>query len=166
MAAVARNGVIGRDGRIPWHLRDDMVRFRRVTMGHVLVMGRLTYESIGRPLPGRTTIVVTRRTDWRADQERPPGLLVAPSLASALATAESLDGETFVQGGASLYAEALTVADRLLITWVDDDPLGDTFFPEVDWSQWCEQEREPFRGGVWATYVRRVELTELVGERL
>jgi dihydrofolate reductase len=154
MAAVARNGVIGYDGGIPWHLPDDMRRFRELTMGHVLVMGRRTYESIGRPLPGRTTIVVTRRGDWRPDHEAAT-LRVAPDLRAALRQAAGLGAETFIQGGAAVYAEALTIADRMLITWVDADPPGDTFFPEVDWSQWEQSVDEAFPGGHWATYLRR-----------
>lgn len=157
MAAVARNGVIGRDGAIPWHLPDDMRRFRQTTTGHVLVMGRLTYESIGRPLPGRTTIVVTRSQDWPAATEPPAGLVVAASLEEALREAARLDGETFIQGGAQLYAEALPLADRLLVTWVDADPEGDTFFPDVDWAEWDEVERQEFDGGTWSTYRRRTD---------
>lgn len=155
MAAVARNGVIGRDGAIPWHLPDDMRRFRETTMGHVLVMGRRTYESIGRPLPGRTTVVVTRRRPWPPTDEPPERLLVARSLGEALDLAARLDGDTFVQGGAQIYAEALPLADILAITWVYADPQGDTFFPAVDWSPWDEASRETFPGGAWSTYRRK-----------
>lgn len=154
MAAVARGGVIGLGGSIPWHLSADLRRFKQLTMGHTLVMGRRTYESIGRPLPGRTTIVVTRDAGWLGT-DRPAGLHTASSLADALRLAETLGGETFVQGGAALYAEAIPLADRLAMTWVDAEPAGDTFFPDVDWSMWREESREPFDGGVWATYVRR-----------
>jgi dihydrofolate reductase len=154
MAAVARNGVIGRDGAMPWHLPADMRRFKATTMGHVLVMGRRTYESIGRPLPGRTTIVVTRRRTWPDDGALPASVLVAHSVPEALRLAAELGGETFVQGGAGVYAEALPLADRLLITWVDDEPAGDTHFPDVDWSAWVEQSREAFEGGQWTSYRR------------
>ncbi|MDX6309635.1 MAG: dihydrofolate reductase [Nocardioidaceae bacterium] len=157
MAAVARNGVIGRGGAIPWHLPDDMTRFRQLTMGHVLVMGRLTYESIGRPLPGRTTIVVTRNGGWPEATERPAGLVVATSLEEALREAGRLGSETFIQGGAQVYAEALPLADRLLVTWVDADPAGDTYFPDVDWSAWDEVDRKEFDGGAWSTYRRRTD---------
>ena len=156
MAAVAHGGVIGFEQSIPWHLPADMRRFREVTMGHVLVMGRLTYESIGRPLPGRTTVVVTRQRDWPGG-ERPEGLRVAEDVPSALEQAADLGGETFVQGGAAVYAEALPRADRLLITWVEADVPGDTFFPEVDWSQWDQIEDESFPGGRWSTYLRKPE---------
>jgi dihydrofolate reductase len=159
MAAVARNGVIGRAGGIPWHLPEDLRRFRRTTMGHVLVMGRRTYESIGRPLPGRTTVVVTRQPDWRPGPDLPEGLTVANSVAEALELAATLAAptgrEVFVQGGAEVYAEALPVADVLELTWVDAEPDGDTRFPDVDWSQWTESAHLAFPGGVWSTYVRR-----------
>jgi dihydrofolate reductase len=155
MAAIARNGVIGREGAMPWHLHEDMARFRRLTMGHVLVMGRRTYESIGRPLPGRTTIVVTHRPDWAPAGGPAASVHPAADLESALGLAESLGTQTFVQGGAQIYAQALPRADRLLITWVDDDPAGDTLFPEVDWRQWIEVARESFPGGTWASYDRR-----------
>lgn len=159
MAAVAANGVIGRDGSMPWHLPDDLRRFRTTTMGSVLVMGRRTYESIGRPLIGRTTVVVTRRRPYPSSGAVPPGLIVAATLDEALRcachVAASGTKEVFVQGGSRVYAEALPMADRLLITWVDGEPEGDTVFPEVDWSQWSEQGREPFSGGCWATYARR-----------
>jgi dihydrofolate reductase len=156
MAAIARNGVIGRGGELPWHLPDDMRRFRRTTMGHVLVMGRKTYESIGRPLPGRTTVVVTRQRAWpdAAGGPLPPGLLVAPSVREALDLAGSIDDEVFVQGGAQIYAEALPLADVLDITWVEAEPEGDTRFPDLDWSQWTESTREAFDGGAWVTYRR------------
>jgi dihydrofolate reductase len=158
MAAVARNGVIGRDGAIPWHLPEDMRRFRKATMGHVLVMGRRTYESIGRPLPGRTTVVVTRQPDWPPDGETPDGLVVAASVPEALELAATLaapaGGDVFVQGGAQVYAEALLVADVLELTWVDADPEGDTHFPDVDWSQWTKTAHRTFAGGAWSTYHR------------
>lgn len=160
MVAVARNGVIGRDGTLPWHLPDDLRRFRATTMGHVLVMGRRTYESIGRPLPGRTTVVVTSQDPWPAQGPRPPEVHVARSVPDALGQAATLGTETFVQGGERVYADALPVADRLLITWVYEDPEGDTLFPAVDWSQWSETAREPFPGGAWSTYHRRTETTE------
>lgn len=155
MAAIAPNGVIGRDGAMPWHLPDDMRRFRETTTGHVLVMGRRTYESIGRPLPGRTTVVVTRQDDWPLSGEPPAGVFVARSVPAALELAATIDDEIFVQGGAQIYAEALPLADVLDLTWVDASPDGDTRFPEVDWSQWVESSREDFPGGSWATYQRR-----------
>lgn len=158
MAAVSRNGVIGRDGALPWQLPEDMRFFRETTMGHVLVMGRRTYDSIGRPLPGRTTIVVTRQSGWPGDGDLPAGLVVAGSVSDALTKGAEIDGETFVQGGAGVYAEALSLADTMMLTWVYADYDGDTFFPAVDWSQWDEVDRTPFSGGARSTYRRRTAL--------
>ena len=137
VAAVARNGVIGVDGGLPWHLPDELALFKELTMGHVLVMGRRTYESVGRPLPGRTTVVVTRQPDWRGAE----GVLRAGSVAAALDLGATVDDEVFVVGGAQVYSEALPLADRLALTFVDAEPEGDTRFPEVDWSQWRETAR-------------------------
>jgi dihydrofolate reductase len=139
IAAVARNGVIGADGDIPWHLPEDFAHFKATTLGHTLVMGRATYESIGRPLPGRTTIVVTRDPDWSAD-----GVLVAHSLKEALTIAG--DAEVFVAGGATVYEAALPYADVQLLSEVDLEPEGDTFYPPVDTEVWTAVSREPHEG--------------------
>ena len=149
LAAVARNGVIGVDGGLPWHIPGDLPRFKQRTMGHALVMGRRTYESIGRALPGRTTVVVTRQPDWKAD-----GVVTAASVSEALARAAEFDDEVFVVGGAQIYAEALPVTDRLELTLVDAEPEGDTFFPEVDWLRWREVGREPGVGCEYVAYER------------
>ena len=130
IAAVADNGVIGRDGGLPWRLAADLKRFKQLTMGKCLVMGRKTYESVGRPLPGRTSIVVTRDPGWRAV----PGVLVAHSLEEALGLAAG--EEVFLAGGESLYEEGLTRADRLYLTHVHAEVEGDTRFPEVDFDRW------------------------------
>ncbi len=129
VAAIARNGVIGVDGGLPWHLPDDLRRFKELTLGHVLVMGRKTYESIGHPLPGRTTIVVTRSPSWDSAAAE---VRVAGSVSDAIEAAAALDDEVFVVGGAQVYAAALPLADRLELTWVDAEPEGDTTFPELD----------------------------------
>lgn len=154
LAAVARNGVIGADGELPWHLPGELKRLKAVTMGHVLVMGRLTYESIGRPLPGRTTIVVTRQPDWEPGGGLPEPVRVAGSVEDALALAAHIDGEVFVFGGGQVYAAALPVADRLQITWVEAEPKGDVYFPAVDWSQWQEIDREQHDGWSLVRYDR------------
>jgi dihydrofolate reductase len=151
VAAVARNGVIGVDGGLPWRLPDDMRRFKELTTGHVLVMGRRTYESIGRPLPNRTTIVVSRTPGWTAGAD---GVLVATGVPEALGAAAAIDDEVFVVGGARVYADALPLADRLELTHVDAEPAGDTFFPEVDWSEWREARREEGDGVAYVTYER------------
>jgi dihydrofolate reductase len=151
LAAVARNGVIGAGGGLPWYLPDELRRFKERTIGHVLVMGRRTYESIGRPLPGRTTVVVTRQPDWHVDSEL---VMKAASLSEALAMAAALDDDVFVVGGAEVYAAALPLADRLELTHVDAEPDGDTAFPEVDWDDWREVGREPGDGWTAVTYER------------
>ena len=138
IAAVARNGVIGADGGIPWHLPADFAHFKATTLGHTLVMGRATYASIGRPLPGRTTIVLTRDPDWSAE-----GVTTAASVDEALALAE---GDVFVAGGAAVYEAALPYADAQLLSEVDLEPQGDTFYPVFDRSDWDEVSREPHEG--------------------
>lgn len=150
IAAVARNGVIGRDGGIPWRLPGEQRRFKEATVGHVLVMGRGTFESIGRALPGRTTVVVTRDAAWPA----PDGVLVAGDVESALQQAADIDEEVYVAGGAAVYAAALPRADRLLMTWVDDKPEGDVWFPSVTWSDWTVVHEEPADGYTVVDYRR------------
>jgi dihydrofolate reductase len=141
VAAVADNGVIGRDGELPWHLPEDLAHFKRVTTGHTVIMGRKTYESIGRPLPRRTNVVVTRQPGWSAD-----GVLVAPSLEAAVARAAELPGDAMVIGGGQVYAAAFPLADRQVITEVHCTPDGDVRYPEFDRSQWVEVQREPHDG--------------------
>ena len=143
--------MIGVDGGLPWHLPDELQLFKELTLGHVLVMGRRTYESVGRPLPGRTTVVVTRRPDWESE-----GALRAASVEEALITASEIDDEVFVVGGAQVYAEALPAADRLALTFVDAEPEGDTMFPEVDWSHWREVARRDGQGWEHVRYERGV----------
>ena len=151
VAAVARNGVIGVDGGLPWHLPDDLRRFKELTLGHVLVMGRKTYESIGHPLPGRATIVVTRSPSWDSGAAE---VSVSRSVSDAIAAAAALDDEVFVVGGAQVYAAALPLADRLELTWVDAEPEGDTTFPELDLRDWRQVRREEADGAAYATYER------------
>ena len=150
IAARARNGVIGRDNQIPWKIPGEQAYFKRMTTGHPIVMGRRTWESIGRPLPGRATVVVTRQTGWAAE-----GVTVAASVEDALSIARTLDDEVYVMGGTEVFRAALPVADRLLITEVAGEPDGDTYFPEVDWSQWREASREQRDGFAFVDYVRR-----------
>jgi dihydrofolate reductase len=138
IAAVAANGVIGNGNAIPWRLPSDFAHFKRMTVGKPLIMGRKTFESIGRPLPGRTNIVVTRRDDYQ-----PEGVIVAPSLEAALAQAQQIArteraNEVMVGGGAEIYAQALPIADRLYITHVGANPDGDSYFPAVDLAHWRE----------------------------
>lgn len=149
IAAVARNGVIGHGPDIPWLIPEDFAYFKRTTMGHVMVMGRLTFESIGRVLPGRRTIVVTRDPSWRR-----AGVEVAHSFEEALSLAGPAD-QVFVCGGGQIYAQAMPWAHRLLITEVDRSPEGDVHFPPVDDAVWAESARETRDGFAWVTYDRR-----------
>jgi dihydrofolate reductase len=139
--ARARNGVIGNSGALPWHLPDDLKRFKRMTVGKPVIMGRKTFESIGKPLPGRQNIVLTRDPDWRAE-----GVRVAANLAEAVAAA-GLDPRAradgiMVIGGAQIYAEALPSATRIELTEVDAEPEGDTVMPPFNPQRWREAARE------------------------
>lgn len=142
MVAAAENGVIGRNNALPWHLPGDLQYFKRVTMGKPILMGRKTFESIGRPLPGRTNVVITRNPDFSAE-----GIRVVESLAAALRLAEDIalvDGveELVVIGGAEIYREALPLAQRLYLTEVHASIEGDAWLPEIDWADWREVQRE------------------------
>jgi dihydrofolate reductase len=136
IAAVARNGVIGIDNHLPWRLPDDLKRFRALTVGHSVIMGRKTFESIGTPLPGRQNIVVTHRNDFRA-----AGCDSASSLPDAIARA-TLPEPVFVIGGEALYRAALPLADLLYLTEIDRDFAGDAGFPEFARQDWRETARE------------------------
>ncbi len=139
IVAMASNRVIGSNNQLPWRLPADLKRFKQLTMGHTLLMGRKTFESIGRPLPGRTTIVITRQRGYA-----PEGVKVTHSVDEALALAQG-DDEIFIAGGAELYAQTLDRLDRLYLTRIERDVPGDTRFPEVDLSTWkrTEQEHHP-----------------------
>jgi dihydrofolate reductase len=140
IVAMAEGGVIGRAGRLPWHLPADMARFKRLTMGHHLILGRRTWESIGRALPGRRMLVVSRQARTLA---LPEGVRGVTSLDEALRIADAAgEDEVFVAGGAGVYREALARADRLYLTWVQAEVTGDTFFPPVDPAAWHEVARE------------------------
>lgn len=141
VAAVAENGVIGADADIPWKISEDFAHFKATTLGHTLLMGRATYDSIGRPLPGRTTVVLTRDPSWHAD-----GVLVAHSFEEALALAADLPGDVMVAGGAEVYALAMPHATHQVISEVHLSPDGDTRYPDVDPAQWRETGREGHEG--------------------
>ena len=141
VAAVADNGVIGLDGDIPWSLPEDLKHFRATTKGNSVGMGRRTYESIGHPLPFRSNIVVTRQTDWAAD-----GVLVAHSVADAIAMAADFEGDVMVIGGAQVYEAAMPHADVQVLTEVHLSPEGDTYYPDFDRAEWTETKREPRDG--------------------
>lgn len=162
VVAVAENGVIGRDNTMPWHLKSDLKRFKAITLNRPVIMGRKTYLSIGRPLPGRTNIVVTRDKTFQA-----PGIVVAPSLEAAhdIARGDALRRfvtEIMVIGGADVFAQWLKKADRLEITEVHDKPDGDTFLRPFDPAEWEEvaRSRHPKAEGdtadfSYVTYRRR-----------
>lgn len=134
IAAMAENRVIGRDGAIPWDIPDDRRRFRELTMGHPIIMGRKTFESIGRPLPERTNIILTHQAEYRRE-----GCCVVHSLADALATAGVAD-EVFICGGEELYRLALPLADRIYLTVVHEFCAGDAYFPPIP-DEFVETER-------------------------
>lgn len=135
IVAVAENRVIGINNTLPWHLPEDLKRFRTLTMGHHIIMGRKTYESLGRLLPGRTTIIVTRNSDYQVE-----GALVAHSLTAALDLCQE-DAEPFLIGGAELYQEGLKLAEKLYITQVNAEFSGDAFFAEIDATDWQLAEK-------------------------
>ncbi len=130
IVAMSENGVIGRGGDLPWRLSADLRRFKQITMGHHIIMGRLTYDSIGRPLPGRTFVVISRKANYDD-----PNIKVARSLKDAIEKTAG-DYEPFITGGARIFTEALPLVRRLYVTKVHADVEGDVYFPEVDWDDW------------------------------
>lgn len=141
VAAVAANGVIGRDGDIPWSIPEDLKHFRATTINNTVVMGRRTFESIGHPLPYRSNVVVTRQRDWAAE-----GVFVASSVDDAIEQAQEFDGDIMVIGGAQVYAAAMEHADVQVLTEVRSSPAGDTRYPAFDRAAWTETGREPHDG--------------------
>ena len=148
LAAVGANLVIGRDGDMPWHLPQDLAHFKATTMGHTMVMGRKTYDAIGRALPGRRTIVITHQRGWHA-----PSVEVSHSLSEAFALAGPT--EVFVVGGSEVYRQAMRFADRMMLTEIEQSPEGDTFFPTVEPAHWHEITRQAQDGFAFVTYERR-----------
>ena len=175
IAAAAKNGAIGENNEIPWHLSSDLIRTKKITMGHPIIMGRKTHESISgfrnhigwkhnekfehRLLPGRTNIIVTRNKDYTV-----PGAIVANSLEEAIEKAKESEGfdEIFIIGGESLYKEGFEIADKVYLTSVDIEVKGDAFFPEINESDWILTEEEPHKKDeknnynyTYKTYLRR-----------
>ncbi len=162
IVARARNGAIGLRGQLPWHLPEDLAHFRRTTMGHTILMGRKTWDSIGRILPGRQMVVITR-----GESPLPAGVRRASSLAQAIADNADED-QLFVIGGAEIYASALPIADRIILTEIDLAPEADAFFPRPDPTDWRETARAPAQSAAGiayaiVTYVRRTEATRQPG---
>ena len=145
LVAMAKNRVIGINNRLPWHLSDDLKHFKSLTMGHAIVMGRKTYESIGRTLPGRMNVIVTRQLHYKI-----PGALVVNSIESALRICEEHDttgsGESFIIGGEELYRQTLAFCQRIYVTEIQSVFEGDAFFPEIDQMEWIEIERQKRMG--------------------
>ncbi len=145
IAAIGPNNVIGNEGKLPWHLPEDLKRFKSLTMGHPIIMGRKTYESIGKPLPGRKNIVVTRQEKYEA-----PGCFVAHSLDDAIESC--WDEDVFVIGGAEIYKQALPIADKLYLTEVRLETPGEIRFPEFDKNDWQEMTREKHENYDFSVY--------------
>ena len=158
IVAMGRNRVIGANGRIPWHLPNELRMFKRLTMGHHIIMGRRTYESINRLLPGRTSVIVTRQGAYRVD-----GAVVVHSIAAALDACGN-DDECFVIGGADLFNETLPLAHRLHLTIVDAEPAGDTFMPAFDPKKWREVASESFEPDDAHAYAYRYAVYDRVDE--
>lgn len=150
IACMAANRVIGRDGAIPWKHPEDMRRFKALTMGHAIIMGRKTYESIGRPLPGRTNVVISGTPGWSA-----PGVVATNTLPLALLYATARDPEPFVIGGAQVYAEALPLATVMHLTTLHDEYEGDVLFPEVSASEWSLAAVEDMGAATFRTWRRK-----------
>lgn len=147
IVAKAKNNAIGKDNQLLWHISEDLKRFKALTMGHPIIMGRKTFESIGRPLPGRRNIVISRNFTRE-------GVETASSVEDALARCQGED-EIFITGGGEIYRQTMDIADRLYITDVDCEPDGDTFFPEIDPGLWKEDAREDHEGYSFVNYTRR-----------
>lgn len=153
VAAYAENRVIGADGGMPWHIGEDFAHFKATTMGGVMIMGRATWDSIGRPLPGRTTVVLTRDPAWTPGAD---GAHVAHSLEAALALADTLPGETYVVGGAQIYELAMPYATHQALTEVHLEATGDAYYPQFGTDDWAEVRREarPDLGLDWVWWER------------
>jgi dihydrofolate reductase len=154
IVAMGKNRVIGANGAIPWRLPNELQLFKRVTMGHHIIMGRKTWESIGRLLPGRTSVIVTRQKNYAV-----AGAVVASSLEAALAACKN-DSEVFVIGGGQLYQLALPLAQRIYLTTVDVEPAGDTHMPEFNAAEWREVSSESFASDEKHAYAYRFSVRE------
>lgn len=140
IAAVAENNALGKDNQLIWHLPADLKRFKKVTSGHCVIMGRKTYESLGKPLPNRTNIVITRNTTYKAE-----GCLITNSLNQAIELAKKEDSNPFILGGAEIYKQAMSFADKLDLTFVHHTFDADAFFPEIDLNIWQKASSVHFK---------------------
>jgi len=138
IAAIAKNNALGKDNQLIWHIPADLKRFKKVTLGHHIIMGRKTFDSLGKPLPNRTTIIITRNKSYSQK-----GCIVVHSLNDAIEAAKE-DENPYILGGAEIYKQALTIADKLDITLVHHKFEADAFFPEIDSTIWKESSREDY----------------------
>ena len=139
IAAIGKNGELGKDNDLIWHLPNDLKRFKKITLGHHVIMGRKTFESLGKPLPNRTTIIITRNPNYKVDN-----CIIVNSLEAALKAAAA-DPYPYILGGAEIYYQAIKIADSLDLTLVDANFEADAFFPQIDASLWEETSREDFK---------------------
>lgn len=142
IAAIGKNGELGKDNDLIWHLPNDLKRFKKITLGHHVIMGRKTFESLGKPLPNRTTIIITRNNEYQVD-----GCVEVNSLEAALKEA-SADQNPYILGGAEIYKQAIEIADTLDLTLVDANFEADAFFPQIDYSIWKETSRQDYKADV------------------
>jgi dihydrofolate reductase len=140
IAAIAENNALGKDNQLIWHLPADLKRFKKTTLNHVVIMGRKTFESLGKPLPNRTNILITRDKNYKAE-----GCVVVNSLKEALVTAAKEDENPFILGGAEIYKQAMPFTDKLDLTFVHHQFDADVFFPEIDKTIWRETSREDYK---------------------
>lgn len=161
IAAISEKGVIGFENRIPWHLPEDLKLFKKLTTGNIIIMGRKTFDSIGRALPGRTTIVITRTPKDFLKKHSQPRLLASDSLEAALSEAEKTakqntpEAKIFIAGGASIYTQAMDKARRLYISKIPGDFEGDTYFPEFSTEDWNLESTEALNGFKLESYLRK-----------
>ncbi|MEE9349321.1 MAG: dihydrofolate reductase [Flavobacteriaceae bacterium] len=146
IAAIANNNALGKDNQLIWHLSADLKRFKKLTTGHHIIMGRNTFESIGKPLPNRTTIIITRNKNYKQD-----GCIVVHSLEDALKAVKN-DESPYIIGGAQIYKQAINLVDKLDITYVHHDFEADVFFPEIDLKIWKETHREKYNADTKNAY--------------
>jgi dihydrofolate reductase len=159
IAAIADNNALGKDNQLIWHLPADLKRFKKVTLGHHIIMGRKTFESLGKPLPKRTTIIITRNKNYKQ-----AGCIVVNSLSEAVEAAKA-DPNPYILGGAEIYKQAMKIADKLDITFVHHTFEADAFFPEIDVNEWEEISREDFEANElnaynysFVTFIKRKEV--------
>jgi dihydrofolate reductase len=149
IAAMGKNRVIGKDNKLPWHISDDLKNFKKLTSGNVVVMGRKTFESIGKPLPNRVNIVIS------SSMPETEGIIVCHDIPSALEKARSYNKEIFIIGGATIYQQTIPWANRMYLSYVKGDYDGDAFFPEYDESKWKIDHKEQFTDFEMTVYVKK-----------